>query len=458
MARAFRAALAEPEAAQARVRSARWSACRETAWGARFQRFEDIGVSAWVDLAPWVARQRAEPDTSVLTRERVVAWEATSGSTGGVPKAVPITPSLQAAFTRMFALQAHDLLTHAGLRTLRAWITVSPRIGVARAPDALEDDRGFLTGWVGALARPFLVAPPADAPDADAYWRALATTLANEPRLSLVSAWSPTYVEVLLDWMIAHRDVLPRGDLVGDWTRLWPELRVVSAWDAGSAAPSAARLAARLGGVRLQGKGLLATEGPVTVPAWELPEAGVPLVDSVLVELRDPVTGDLRPLHAAQDGHTYEVVLSAGALVRYAPGDLVEVRGRALSTPLLRFVGRSGTSDLVGEKLGEVDVLGAFVDVGVPPGACLVAQNAPDAHYVLEVDAAEVPDGLAAALDAALRREHHYALARALGQLGPVRARATPGRARRDMEAGVAWAGTKPRVLRALRTRTPEAS
>lgn len=458
VARAFRSALAAPETAQARVRSARWEACRDTEWGARFARFEDVPVSTWADVAPWAARHRADPGGGALTREPVVAWEATSGSTGGTPKAIPITPSLQAAFTRAFALQAHDLLAHAGLRTLRAWITVSPRIGTTRAPEAFADDRGFLTGWVGALARPFLVAPPGEAPDADSYWRALATALANEPHLSVVSAWSPTYVEVLLDWMIAHRDTLPRGACIGDWTRLWPELRVVSAWDAGSAAPAAARLASRLGGVRLQGKGLLATEGPVTVPMWSLPEAGVPLVDAVVVELRDPVSGELRPLHAAEHGRTYEIVLSAGALVRYAPGDLVEVRGRAFATPLLRFVGRAGSSDLVGEKLGEADVLAAFAQAGVPLGACLVAvQGTEGAHYVLELDADEVPDGLADALDATLSRAHHYGLARRLGQLGPLRAHAVRGRARADMEAGAAWAGTKPRVLRALRTQTPEA-
>jgi hypothetical protein len=458
MARAFRTALAEPEAAQARVRSARWAACRDTEWGARFTRFEDIPVSGWADVTPWVARQRATPAVPVLTRERVVAWEATSGSTGGAPKSVPVTPSLQASFTRAFALQAHDLLCHAGLRTLRAWITVSPRIGIARAPDGLVDDRDFLTGWVGTLARPFLVAPPGEAPDADAYWRALAVTLLAERDLSVLSAWSPTYVEALLDWMLAHRGALPRGECIGDWARLWPELRVVSAWDGGSAAPAAARLASRLGGVRLQGKGLLATEGPVTVPAWALPEAGLPLVDTVLVELRDPVRGDLRPLHAAEDGRSYEVVLSAGALVRYAPGDLVEVRGRAFATPLLRFIGRVGTSDLVGEKLGEVDVLAAFAAAGVPPGSCLVAQDGPaGGHYALEVDADEVPAGLAEAVDTALCAAHHYRLARSLGQLGGVRARAVPGRARTDMEAGAAWAGVKPRVLRALRTRIPEA-
>ena len=57
-------------------------------------------------------------------------------------------------------------------------------------------------------------------------------------------------------------------------------------WDQGPAAPMADRLARRLPHATLQGKGLLATEGAVTVP-WLRAEGCLPLLHRTLIELRD---------------------------------------------------------------------------------------------------------------------------------------------------------------------------
>jgi hypothetical protein len=487
-ARRFRAALDSPAEAQARAQLHAWEAVRDTAYGALHARFEDFPLVTWDDMAPWMTRQQAG-EANVVTRERVVCWEPTSGSSG-VPKLVPHTPSLRRAFTRMFAHWAHDLLTRGpGFRTGKFWFSVSPQFdapgaaeGVPRmaspsaagalrgptappqeatgdgAPVGMEDDRDYLAGWTGRLFRPYFLTPPglARVRDPETWRRTVATFLCAEPALEGMSLWSPTLLHVLLDWMEAHAHELPRGHLVGDWRRLWPELKFVSVWDAGSAASPAARLRERLrgdgvGSLHVQGKGLLATEAPVTIPFVGV-EGCVPLVEDVGIELLH-ARGDLVPLHRAEHGQTYEIVVSQTAgLLRYRLGDLVEVVGRAGATPTLRFLGRAATVDLVGEKLTEAAVVEALARAGVGVPAVLrpVTSVGRDttSRYRLELDADIVPAGLAEAVDRALAEGHHYRLARRLGQLGPVEAVAAPGLARRDMEAGRSWGGAKASVLR----------
>jgi hypothetical protein len=314
------------------------------------------------------------------------------------------------------------------------------------------DDREYLTGAIGLLSRPFLRSPAgAQAQTTPDAWRAaVAHFLATERDLEVFSVWSPTLLLALLDWMEAHPERLPPRARGCDWATLWPSLRWISAWDAGSAAASAAALRRRLPHVPVQGKGLLATEGPMTVPLWG-EDGGAPLLTAgVVLELRDLASGELRPVWRAEPGATYEVVLTTpGGLPRLRMGDLVTVSGRVLETPLLRFLGRDRTVDLAGEKLTEAAVAGALQTAGAPAGSALVAAGD---HYRLEVDAPCCPPDLAQRVDDALCTQHHYRLARALGQLGPVRAVATPGRATAALDAAATWGGAKPSVLVAERS------
>lgn len=450
-ARRHAAAWADPAAAQAVVRERIWAALRRTRYGERYASFDALPVVSWEDMAPWMARQ-ADGEAGVVTRDRVLFWEPTSGS-GGAPKRIPYTRPLRSAFSSMFSVWAHDLLTRGpNLRTGRVWFSVTPRFDAPQragdgAPVGSADDRDYLDGPLRALLSPFWVAPAglSTARDPEDWRGRVARALCAQRDLEVISVWSPTLLTALLDWMEANRDTLPHGERVGDWSALWPSLRLVSCWDAGSAALPAEALRARLRGVRVQGKGLLATEGPITVPLVDLPEGGAPLVADVLIELFD-ARGDLLPLAAARQGQQYEVVLSQPAgLVRYRMGDVVEARGRVGACPALRFLGRARTSDLVGEKLTEAAVAAALIRASAPPGCALVPAGD---HYVLEVDAVSVPPGLAGRVDAALRAEHHYALARRLGQLRAVRGVAQPGRARHVLDAAPVWGADKGSVLR----------
>jgi hypothetical protein len=101
-------------------------------------------------------------------------------------------------------------------------------------------------------------------------------------------------------------------------------------------------------------------------------------------------------------------------------------------TPRLAFVGRAAASiDLVGEKLDERiaadarnHVRGQHGEVGACIVPCAVGDGLP--YYVLCVAGelgADEADTLRAAVEGELAHAFHYAHARRLGQLGPLRVR-----------------------------------
>ena len=239
-----------------------------------------------------------------------------------------------------------------------------------------------------------------------------------------------------------------------DWEAVWPELKFISCWADANAKPMAQHLANLFPNVCIQGKGLLATEAPITIPLLGV-EGGVPLIDEVYLEFEDE-SGSLHELHEVSMGETYELIVSQkGGLCRYKMGDRVRVVGKHHRTPTIEFVGRGNRfSDLVGEKLNE-----AFVrDVidGLPLEdtrfRSLMPVREPDDHYVLLLDSCQARVGeVRDALEQGLGRAYHYRHARALGQLACVEVVVDQGVeekvAQYHMRSGKRWGDIKQSYL-----------
>lgn len=478
-ARQFRRALAEPVAAQERVLHEIVRANRHSEAGRRFgfgairslaEWRTAVPVQSWDDIAPDVERV-AHGEPGVLTAEPVRLLEPTGGSSGGT-KLIPYTATLQRQIQRAVATWIADLFAHIpGAMNGPAYWSVSPALPERRSPGGLpigfEDDGAYLSPLHRALARQVMAVPSAvrhiEATDAFRY-ATLRTLLARED-LALVSVWNPTFLSLLLaplrDWGgrlardLRHGTLTPPTPLspaahavlaaeIGenreaadrlahalrqrsdaDAVRvLWPRLALVSAWADGHAAGPARDLAALFPHAQFQPKGLIATEGIVTIPLVGH-EGAVPALTSHLVEFAPLGGGEPVWAHEAEIGRRYSVVLSTGGgLYRYRLGDVVEVVGRVERSPLLRFIGREGgVVDLVGEKLHETHVAEALRASGIRGFAMLAPVESTPPHYALFSDAE--PAALAEAvggMECHLRRNVHYAYARDLGQLGPLQA------------------------------------
>ncbi len=437
-------------------------------------------------LAPWVDRI-ARGEAGVLTRSPVRTLEPTSGSSA-TAKLIPYTAALQREIRRAVAPWIVDLYAH------------RPRLAFGTAywsitPLALDDDRpagpvriGFeedseyLGGFWGRLADATLAVPGAvrHLRDPDAFRRATLKHLLLRRDLTLISVWHPSFLTLLLEALPRFWDELLRDVAAVDSrraaelklltpdapVRIWPRLGLISCWGDAHAALSLRELETMFPGVEIQPKGLLATEGFVTIPfrrAWPL------AIRSHVFEFLPEDAGDIgdtgEPRFAweVEEGRSYSVVLTTGGgLYRYRLQDRVRVEGFVERTPSLRFLGKEGhVSDLRGEKLHEsfvAEVLAAlFERTGIAPRfAMLAPADGEPAGYVLLLEIEpEPPAGLAERLDDALSANPGYRLARALGQLAAVRAeRLEPGAFARYLhrcqERGQRWGDVKPLALSPL--------
>lgn len=361
----------------------------------------------------WVERAAAG-EKRVLGCDEPIGFERTSG-TSSRAKWIPVTPGLQEEFARGLAAWFRGWERRCPeLFAGRAYWAISPpgmipETTAGGLPVGMAGDGAYFPSEVGERLAEWLVVPELSGEAADVFDETAATLLAT-PDLSVVSVWSPTF---LLGIDAAVRKL--RGDLT--WREIWPRLVLVSCWADGSSAAWIPRLRERLGGIPIEAKGLLATEGITSLPDgidgrprlagechWHefLDEAGQFTASSDLML-----------------GGIYEVLLTTGGgLFRYRSGDRVRVDGRgADGLPRLFFIGRAGTaSDLVGEKLDELQVLEAMVGHGF-----LVADpKRPGYDMWLEVPAR------AATAERLLRRNPYLDQALALRQLSPMVVRKLP--------------------------------
>ncbi len=466
--RAFRAALRQPAAAQARVLDRLLRAARRTAFGREHELAAVRGAAAfraavpprtYDELRPWILRA-ASGEPRVLTRARVLRLLPTSGSAGAV-KLVPWTATLSAEFlaaVRPWLAAVHR--RHPAARRGAVYWSLSPpgpapAVPGAAVPVGFASDASYL-GTLGRFAfRRLQAVPPQTlaAPDPAGFWRATALRLLAACDLAFVSVWSPTFLSVLLAevrgaWLellgpLAAENAAGRaraaalrrafgasGPGPGTWRAVWPGLAAVSCWTDGPSEGPARALADELGGVPIDPKGLLSTEAVVSLP-YAAGTDPVPALRSHFLEFLEEGGNTARGVEDLEAGGVYEaVVTTGGGLYRYRTGDLVRVTGRAGAVPTLRFAGRGGAvSDLCGEKLTEPfareAVAAALRDAGADASFALLAPEGDGAfRYVLFVAPAAPLSGaqpLAAALDARLRAGFQYDVARRLGQLGAPR-------------------------------------
>lgn len=421
-------------------------------------------IAGYDELRPWIESQKSHEGHSIVSGP-VLFYEKTSGSSGPV-KYIPYTSGLKGSFNRMFSIWLYDLLEHGPrFETGRIFISVSPSFGDAQATKrgikvGLDDDADYLNSWMRWLSKRFLVAPasikklrdPAD------FKHVLSALLLAEPDLEVISIWNPSLLEVILDHIQARGDALiddlksglvARGDLEFrfkrqpperlalikeqpiDWPRTWPKLKLISCWTSANASSASRRLAGQFPGVCVQGKGLLATEAPLTLPLIEA-RGFAPLPGEVFYEFLDD-RGNISLLHELDAEREYEIVLTQkGGLSRYRIGDRVRVTHSYKATPCLEFIGRSGeVCDLVGEKLSESFARECLSRLPLESSRFQtllpVMPERGRCHYVLLLD--EPPScatSIEERLDEALCDAYHYRNARRLGQLDPATVRVAP--------------------------------
>jgi hypothetical protein len=432
-----------------------------------------VPIVNYDELRPWIERIKSG-EQEVLTEEPVVMLEKTSGSSTAA-KYIPYTASLRKEFQRavgawMFDLYAHNpTLAHGTAYWAITPLAREPEVTAGGLRVGFENDTEYLGAAERFLLRKILAVPEevARIPDLDTAVYVTLRFLLQSPSLRFISVWAPSFLTILHEHLQKNTEKLladlcdgemhppeklpdaiasllnnrlqadpPRARQLerarkenGSLRSLdaWPSLRVISCWTDASSRTAVPALRELFPGVHIQGKGLLATEGVVSVPLAEH-GACVAAATSHFYEFIEQPGTTSRLLHELEANHEYSILLTTGGgFYRYRLGDRVRVTGFARNTPLLEFLGKEdGVSDFCGEKLSPAFVGSVLKELSVEcaysPGFAMLAPSQQESlRYVLFLQNPASRTDLAAQLDKKLTQNPHYAYCRRLGQLAAPR-------------------------------------
>jgi hypothetical protein len=311
------------------------------------------------------ALKRGAPD--VLTREPVLRFER-SGGASGASKYIPQTRQLLRELHRALAPWLSNLWHHRpATKRGPAYWSLSP-LGQRQyrtaggIPVGSGNDTAYFPRALHGLLTHVLAVPGAVGllPDIDSCRYVTLWYLVACPHLTLISVWNPSFLTLLMEVLDTHAerllDDIARGtcrppaltglsasaeaqrqqamahvlrrlsmppaparaerlcrELHASHTLpvsvMWPQLSLLSMWSDAQARRFIGPVAQRFPGIEIQGKGLLATEGVVSIPWLDAP-APVLAVRSHFYEFCDPARPEVRPrlAHELEVGQTYAVV------------------------------------------------------------------------------------------------------------------------------------------------------
>lgn len=410
-------------------------------------------------------------DKGVLTREKVLLLEPTSGTTSST-KFVPYTKSLQKEFN--CAIQpwiAGLYLQWPGLLLTSQYWSVSPEIKERCSLPAktvhigFAEDSQYLGSSQSAVFNTILAVPKEIKACVDPNTWAYITAwhLLRDPYLGLISVWHPSFLVIIVqkvfsDFLSLIKDIeegtLSCGDDIPEYyktlrikpmpkraarlrmidteqqgalEKIWPKLTVISCWADQPNDAGLLKIKSLFPGVYIQPKGVVATEGIFSFPFGKT--HGLPAYTSHYIEFIDTGTNEIKRFNDLETGKHYETVITnGGGLYRYKMNDLVRVKKKLWGTlPQLEFLHkRDYVSDLRGEKINLQQIISLWEKIRFSYQEVLYFMVSPvvmedDVFYgcfvVADKEDPEILRKLIADADKLLKENFHYQYARDLGQL-----------------------------------------
>jgi hypothetical protein len=359
---------------------------------ANFQR--SVPITTYDDYLTYIEKI-VNGEENILTAEKVLLLEPSSGSTAA-KKLIPYTKGLKREFSSAIARWLWDLNKHfPRLKWGQMYFSITPAVTENNGVVGFAGDDEYIGGLIGKwIANKFAVPNSVkNINDMDLFWETTINYIKNAKNLRFVSIWNPTFLMIMLE----------KARLSGK--ALFPDLEVISCWADGNSKIPAKELQKAFPDVYIQPKGLLATEGIMTIPIEGL---GKRLTNSHFFEFRAE-NGEIITKDHLESGKNYEIILTtSGGLYRYDIGDIVKYNGNLC----FDFVGkRSNVSDFYGEKLNEQNVREALED-----GVFKLLVPGDNEYILYSENALDIQK-----IENKLRENFHYDYCRKLGQLKEIR-------------------------------------
>ena len=422
--------------------------------------------SDYGDWAPYIDRERKGER---VFKEKPFLYQPTSGSSHK-EKWIPYTQAMMdefksAIFPWLFDLfQKFPEIGKGEHYWSLSWLPNSMRV-----KGRTNDDLSYFPPLHRWLIGKCLCVPPSVtlARTVEASRLATCVYLVSSRNLTFVFIWGPTFFLELIELISNQRNLIASMLEKGSWEnyesdlqgvrpikdkesacllrgfesslgpqsllKLWPHLSLISCWNTGTSSVYAKKLQDLLPKAHIQGKGLFATEGVVTIPF----KGDYALAyRSHFYEFLCLDTGKILPSWSLKVGMRVSPMISSGnGLLRYHLKDELKVE-KGVSLPLsLVFQGRVEGLDLVGEKMGEdlaKNLLDLLCDNSQSPVSLLGVLNEEEKPFYLalfqgnELHEVKIKQ-MEEQGEEVLLKHFHYKLARELNQLGPLRVKVFPG-------------------------------
>jgi len=352
-----------------------------------------VPITTYENYAAYI-EQIKNGEQNILTKESVLLLEPSSGSTSA-KKLIPYTKGLKREFSSAIYKWLWDLNKNfPRLKYGQLYFSITPQATKNEGMVGFNGDDEYIGGILGRIVANKFCVPNSvkNITDMEEFWLATIEYIKRSKNLRFVSIWNPTFLLIMLE----------KAKMTGK--ELFPNLEVISCWADGNSNIYAKKLQKAFPDAYIQAKGLLATEGIMTIPIEGI---GKRLTNSHFFEFIDK-NGDIRLKDELDIGEDYEIILTtSGGLYRYNIGDIVRYNGNYC----FDFIGKSGNvSDYFGEKLNEAHVRKVISGDGfrllAPSG------NKYTLYSEIEINIDEI--------DQKLRENFHYDYCRKLGQLEKV--------------------------------------
>jgi hypothetical protein len=413
-----------------------------------------LPVSKWGDWEELVETQRNSMGASTTIGRDVLRYQPTSGSTHK-RKWIPYTKKFLSEIDQASLVWMHDLY--------RSYPKIQKGThywSLSWLPSDLRDSRSnddldYLPSFKKRFLRQVMAVPEGvqntQCPNSSQF--ATMAWLLSQKNLSLVFVWSPTFFISMINEIMKNKSDLVMTLSTGSWAKyqkelkhlaapkalkqssilkniqyskdlaseMWKKLALVSCWSSADSSLWIETLKALTPHAEIQGKGLFATEGVVTIPVQGKLHLSY---QSHFYEFKLD-NGEVLPAWKLKTGMMASPLISSGnGLWRYELGDRVRVEEMIEGCPILSFQGRAQTVDLVGEKLTQQSAREVVEkinrDYPEAKAKLFLAMNKGlkgKPQYALVCESNHENMSLKSEVENALNSHHHYRLARELNQL-----------------------------------------
>lgn len=399
-----------------------------------------IPLNSYESLSKYLENDHSYNNKNIVNPSAIL-WEKTSGSSQK-KKLIPYNRYALRDFRDMIVYWVADLVrTSQNLRIRKIFFSVSLHLDTN---SGIENDTDYLPWYFQFFFKKYLLIPKdlKKIKDPRSFNLYLCSHLLLDRDINILFIWSPTYLISLMEFIKENKEELLKILKMKNFeynlvsfpifaknereideiekiitTGQWKEIDIISCWVDGSSQYFLEELGSYFPQAKIQGKGLLATEAPITFPS-NISGGYLPLINNLFYEFIDK-NNNIKLIHELEVGQKYELIISnRSGLIRYQMNDIIEVTNFHHATPCFKFISRTGMSvDLTGEKLDLLTIESIFEKLSINDDSFLCPILDTPSYYLFIT---KEFDNKGTQIEDELLSHHHYHQSRKLNQLNSI--------------------------------------